>query len=251
MKILLPPPCSQMRDNTLMRHFWELNFNSHLKSVYFGVFFSYYWWDFTKSGWISLTFLREDTRTSLPLKQLISVNRLSFPHTLIPSLVFRQGVFLLVLVKYNLLLETASWKHKLQSHVPLLYSSSTCNLGAKISKLATPNSPTGAQAGIGSKALLGSPATCPHSSYSGWHLPLDHNMAMGMWHHEEPKESRLYNMSKVQYKVRNVPVTWRGRVADTGPDWINPRPDCLNPVCCGRAPQQQNCHFWELLTCTD
>lgn len=65
-------------------------------------------------------------------------------------------VFLLVLVKYNMLLETASWKHKLQSHVPLLYSSGTCNLSAKISKLATPNSPKGAQAGIGTRALLGS-----------------------------------------------------------------------------------------------
>lgn len=153
-----------------MRHF-ESSILTHIWKLFIFEFISYYWWDFIKSGWISLTFLREDTRTSLPLKQLISVNRLSFPHTLIPSLVFCQTVFLLVLVKYNMLLETASWKHKLQSHVPLLYSSSTCNLSAKISKLATPNSPKGAEAGIGTKALL----CCPHSSCSGWHLPMDQN----------------------------------------------------------------------------
>lgn len=81
--------------------------------------------------------------------------------------VLPNSFFLLVLVKYNMLLETASWKRKLQSHVPLLYSSGTCNLSAKISKLATPNSPKGAQAGIGTRALLGSPATCPHISSSG------------------------------------------------------------------------------------
>lgn len=125
---------------------------THIWKLFVFEFISYYWWDFTKSRWTSLTFLGEDTRTSLPLKQLISVNRLSFPHTLIPSLVFRQTVFLLVSVKYNMLLETASWKHKLQSHVPLLYSSSTRNLGAKIPKLATSNSPKGAQTGIGTKA---------------------------------------------------------------------------------------------------
>lgn len=121
-----------------------------------------------------------------------------------------------------MLLETASWKHKLQSHVPLLYSSGTCNLSAKISKLATPNSPKGAQAGIGTRALLGSPATCPHISSSGWHLPMDQNelMALGIFHHQQSNKFRLCNRYKVKYKVRNVHVTQRKRVAGVGPDWI-------------------------------
>lgn len=59
-------------------------------------------------------------------------------------------------------IQYAAGNSKLETQVtvtcPPLYSSSTCNLSAKISKLATPNSPQRAQAGIGTKALLGGPA---------------------------------------------------------------------------------------------
>lgn len=58
----------------------------------------------TATGFISLTFSEEDT--SLPLKQLISVNRLSFPNTLISQLGVPPNGVLLVLVKYKMLLET-------------------------------------------------------------------------------------------------------------------------------------------------
>ena len=87
--------------------------------------------------WISLTFLEEDTNTSLPLKRLISVNRLSFPNTLISQLdVLPNSFFARFSQTQYAAGNTAIRKPKLQSHVPLLYSSSTCYLTAKISKLA-------------------------------------------------------------------------------------------------------------------
>lgn len=74
----------------------------------------------------------QDRSTSLPLNQLIAVNRLSFSNTLIPSLVFRQTVFFCWFWSNTI----CCGKHELQSHVPLLYSSSACYLTAKIPKLA-------------------------------------------------------------------------------------------------------------------
>lgn len=212
-----------MRGITLMSEtFWKLHFNTYLKAVYF--------WDY----FIFLVRLHKVRMDQADIPKGRHKNKPAFETThfceqivlssnshsqlgVLPNSFF---FFLLVLVKYNMLLETASWKHKLQSHVPLLYSSSTCNLGAKISKLATPNSPKGAQAGIGTRAMLGSPATRPHISYSGWHLPMDQNklITMGICHHQQSNKFRLCNRYKV--KVRNVHVTQRGKVAGAGPDRI-------------------------------
>lgn len=212
-----------------MRHF-ESCILTHIWKLFIFQFISYYWWDFIKSGWISLTFLREDIRTSLPLKQLISVNRLSFPHTLIPSLVFCQTVFLLVLVKYNMLLETASWKHKLQSHVPLLYSSSTCNLSAKISKLATPNSPRGAQAGIGTKLCSVVHTAAVVGDIFPW-------IRTWICQHGQSSKLRLWTATRLstRWEMFMAPTEEGGRYRT----WLGM---CLYPVWNRRTPQQQNCN---------
>lgn len=45
-------------------------------------------------------------------------------------------------------------------------------------------------------------------------------MALGIFHHQQSNKFRLYNTYKVKYKVRNVHVTQRKRVAGVRPDWI-------------------------------
>lgn len=88
-------------------------------------------------GWISLTFLGENTSTSLPLNDSFLWTDCPFLILSFPSLMFRQTVFFARFGQIQYAAgNTAIWKHKLQSHVPLLYSSSTCYLTAKISKLA-------------------------------------------------------------------------------------------------------------------
>lgn len=83
------------------------------------------------------------------------MNRLSLPNTLVSQLDVPPNSFFFARfgqIQYAAG-NTAIWKHKLQSHVPLLYSSSTCYLTAKISKLAYSKPVSGEyRQGLGTKA---------------------------------------------------------------------------------------------------